>query len=111
MIKAFNKLDAELTHRALKVANARTTRDFLIGSCFLFLIWLVGWYANLIGQFLFQIFDLYNDIDSIEKIYWRRIWVSIFCLIGELAILRLYWLNVVRSKCVSSPDAPPEFDK
>jgi hypothetical protein len=111
MIKAFNKLDAEVTHRVLKIASTTTTRDFLIGSCFLLLVWLVGWYANLIGQFLFQIFDLYNDGDSVEKIYWRRIWVSIFCLIGELAILRLYWLNVVRSRWVTSPDAPSKCDK
>ena len=102
MIDAFNKLDAAVTLRVINVFKVTTTRDFLIASFFLLVIWLFGWQANEIGQWVDHILNLQHDVDTPEKIFWRRICVSFFCFCGQLTIVFQYWLNVVRPYLIKS---------
>lgn len=90
----FSELSRKYEIFLLKAADPKSLKFLFISITIFFLFLTLGWYGHIIWPWIDLQFGLGpHDIDSADKIRWRRIWVSSICVPGIVGVIAIYLLN------------------
>ena len=90
----FKEFDRRVTVFVEKRAKLETFGALLFMVGMFCAAWAFAWYAHIIGPWLDALLGWgQHDIDSAEKIHWRRVWSTSVCLPGVFFAILTYALN------------------